>query len=100
MSQDPALPASPERPIANLWSFVQDVKARGFVPRGIIDVGAHRGNWTRAALGLFPGTPVIMIEPLDEMEESLNRFVQDFPSCHYVKAGAGQQDGELLQTIW
>jgi FkbM family methyltransferase len=103
MSQANAInpePGTQKRPIGNLWSFVQDVKARGFVPRGIIDVGAHHGGWTRAALGIYPGTPVIMIEPLDEMELHLSKMVEDHPSCRYVKAGAGRQDGTQLQTIW
>jgi FkbM family methyltransferase len=95
-----AEPGTQKRPIGKLWSFVQDVKARGFEPRGIIDVGAHNGSWTRSALDLYPGTPVIMIEPLDEMEERLTRMVEEYPSCRYVKAGAGRQDGILLQTIW
>lgn len=95
-----AEPGSRQRPIGKLWSVVEDIKARGFQPRGIIDVGAHRGTWTRGALRVYPGTPVLLIEPLEEMEGLLTEVVREFPFCHYVKAGAGRRDGELLQTIW
>ena len=41
-----------------------------------------------------------MIEPQDEMETSLSRLVTRMRGCHYVKAGAGREEGELVQTIW
>ncbi len=92
-------PGSPGRPIGHVWSFLEDVKARGLIPRGILDVGAHKGNWTRAALRIFPGTPVTLIEPLDEMEERLSELVREVPGCHYIKAGAGRTDGERELTV-
>jgi FkbM family methyltransferase len=69
-------------------------------PSPAYDVGANRGDWTRLALSVFPGTPVLMIEPQDEMETSLSQLVSEMPVCHYVKAGAGREEGELIQTIW
>jgi FkbM family methyltransferase len=83
-----------------LRSFLEDIKARGFLPRGIVDVGANRGDWTRLALAVFPATPVLMIEPQDEMEQRLSRLAAEIPVCHYVKAAAGRKEGELIQTIW
>ena len=93
-------PGSDKRPISNIKSFLEDIKARGFRPKGIIDVGANRGHWTQNALDVFPHTPVIMIEPQDEMEEILTEYVHQHPNCRYVKAGAGRENGELIQTIW
>ena len=93
-------PGSVTRPIGRLDLFLEDIRARGFVPRGIMDVGAHRGDWTRLALSVFPKTPVIMIEPQDEMEDGLLKFARSVPDCHLVKAGAGREPGELIQTIW
>jgi FkbM family methyltransferase len=49
---------------------------------------------------VFPGTPILMIEPLDEMEPCLSRLAAEIPACHYVKAAAGREEGELIQTIW
>jgi FkbM family methyltransferase len=93
-------PGTAGRPIAQIRSFLEDVRARGFQPRGIVDVGANRGEWTRLALSVFPATPVLMIEPQEEMEPHLSRLAAKIPACHYVKAAAGREEGELIQTIW
>jgi FkbM family methyltransferase len=93
-------PGSATRPIGAWDLFLEDIRARGFVPRGIIDVGANRGDWTRMALSIFPKTPVLMIEPQDEMEVSLSELTRTVPNCQFVKAGAGREPGELVQTIW
>src|ERR1039457_4070567 len=75
-------PGSVTRPIGRLDLFLEDIRARGFIPRGIIDVGAHRGDWTRLALSIFSKTPVIMIEPQDEMEAFLLQLTKTVPDCH------------------
>jgi FkbM family methyltransferase len=93
-------PGSTTRPIGEVNLFLEDIRARGFVPRGIIDVGANRGEWTKLALAVFPGTPVLMIEPQDEMEVYLAALTRSLPGCYFVKAGAGRKPGELVQTIW
>ena len=86
--------------IGKTASFLEDIRARGFMPRGIIDVGANRGDWTRLALSIFPDASVIMIEPQDEMQPYLSQLCRSVAACHYVKAGAGRQAAELVQTIW
>jgi len=86
--------------IGKTASFLEDIRARGFMPRGIIDVGANRGDWTRLALSVFPDASVIMIEPQDEMQPYLSQLCRSVAACHYVKAGAGRQAAELVQTIW
>ena len=93
-------PGSVGRPIASIKRFLEDIKARGFSPRGIVDVGANRGDWTRLALSVFPSTPVLMIEPLNEMEKYLVPLSKELSDCTYIKAGAGREAGELVQTIW
>lgn len=93
-------PGSATRPIAEVNLFLEDLRARGFAPRGIIDVGANKGEWTRLALSIFPKTPVLMIEPQEEMETRLSELAKTNTDCYYIKAGAGRQNGELIQTIW
>jgi FkbM family methyltransferase len=93
-------PGSTSRPIGNIRQFLEDVSARGFHPRGIIDVGANRGNWTIMAKEIFPDANVIMIEPLDEMKEILENLCRTHEDLEYIKAGAGKESGELVQTIW
>jgi FkbM family methyltransferase len=97
----PAAPApgSRTRPIGDLTSFLEDVCARGFIPRGVIDVGAHRGDWTRAVAPIFPEAQFILIEPLAEMADDLRRTSADLPRCSYLPHGAGPETGEFFQTV-
>lgn len=93
-------PGEERRPIANIRMFLEDVKARGFKPQGIIDVGANTGSWTRMALSIFPRARVLMIEPQEEMSHDLQELCRSFSSVEYVRAGAGRECGDLVQTIW
>jgi FkbM family methyltransferase len=95
-----AEPGSRSRPVGNVKSFLEDIRARNFTPRGILDVGANRGVWTGLALSIFPNSSVVMIEPQDEMEQDLNRLCREYPSCLYVKVGVGRSEDTLVQTIW
>jgi len=80
--------------------FLEDIRERGFRPRGVVDVGANRGGWTRMARAIFPDARVILIEPQDEMRSLLEQLCEDNSGIEYVQAGAGSQPGQLLQTIW
>jgi FkbM family methyltransferase len=91
---------SATRPIGNLKLFLEDIRARGFKPQGIIDVGAFNGDWTKLGLSIFPNTPVLMIEPQDEMQPFLSEIAKFAPNCYVVKAGCGRKAGEQAQTIW
>jgi FkbM family methyltransferase len=91
---------SPGRPIASIRSFLEDLRARGFTPKGILDVGANRGDWTRMALSIYPQAQIVMIEPQDEMDASLSALCRERFFCVHVKAGAGRTQCELIQTIW
>jgi len=86
--------------IGAIVDFLENIRTRGFIPRGIVDVGANRGDWTRLALSIFPDASVIMIEPQDEMQPYLFKLCSSVAGCQYVKAGAGRAAGELVQTIW
>ena len=81
-------------------SFLEDVKARGFSPRGSVDVGANYGSWTILAHEVFPGLPVLMIEPQNELQSDLRKIAKSADNIELVGAGAGRCPGELTQTIW
>jgi FkbM family methyltransferase len=95
-----SIAGSTNRPIGNIKMFLEDIRARGFIPRGIIDVGANRGDWTRMALSVFPETKVVMIEPQQEMQQYLNQLCRENSDLEVIQAGAGREEGELVQTIW
>ena len=95
-----AAPGSAGRPIGDVQLFLEDIKARGFMPRGILDVGANRGSWTQMALSVFPTAQSVMIEPQDEVESFLKDLVSSDARCQYFKVGVGREAGELVQTLW
>jgi FkbM family methyltransferase len=86
--------------IGSIYEFLKTVNDRGFSPRGIIDVGANRGDWTKLALNLFPKANILMIEPQSEMVAPLEQICREHPNVEFIQAGAGPSPGELIQTIW
>lgn len=95
-----AAPGDRRRPIGKINLFLEDVSARGFQPKGIIDVGAHRGDWTTMALRIFPHAKVIMIEPQEELRTDLAKVCEIHNDVEFLVTAAGRQKGELVQTIW
>lgn len=91
---------SRHRPVGNIEMFLEDVRARGFKPAGILDIGANCGDWTRMALSVFPESRVIMFEPQEEMRLKLEAYCSENSNVECIHAGAGKEDGELIQTIW
>jgi FkbM family methyltransferase len=92
-------PGSAARPIGGMGRFLEDVKARGFAPRGIIDVGANNGNWAMLAHRVFPEAAIMMIEPLRELESKLLAVQRQIPQCQYHAVGVGPLDTDLDQTV-
>jgi len=80
--------------------FLEDLKARGFHPQLVLDVGANYGNWTWMAKEVFPDASFLMIEPQEEMRESLDNLCRQFPDISWVEAGAGAESGSLVLTVW
>jgi len=96
----PQPPGSAGRPVGEVRSFLEDIRARGFVPRGILDIGANRGDWTKMALEVYPAAQSVLVEPQDEMEPYLQSLCATDPRCRYFKCGAGREEGELVLTLW
>ncbi|WP_066425184.1 FkbM family methyltransferase [Anabaena sp. 4-3] len=93
-------PASPKRSIGNLESSLQDLRARGFVPQSILDVGANHAHWSRIAKSVFPKANCFLIEPLVEMKPYLESFCNDFPGSRWFMVGVGAKPEELKINIW
>jgi FkbM family methyltransferase len=86
--------------IGDIRTFLCLVRKMGFIPRGIVDVGANRGNWTRMAREVFPKIPALLIEPQDEMEEPLTIYAQQNSPSVYLKLGIGDENRKSIQSIW
>lgn len=87
-------------PIGEFKTFLNDLKARGFKPQFILDVGANHGSWTFMAKGVFPEASFLMIEPQEEMRASLDNLCRNLPDVSWVEAGAGAEPGKLVLTVW
>lgn len=80
--------------------FFSALRARGFSPKHIIDVGANHGYWTRTALNYFPDSFYTLIEPQDYLKQD----VQDLLSrgdnkIQWIGAGAADKPGFLPFNI-
>ncbi|MEJ2060054.1 MAG: FkbM family methyltransferase [Gammaproteobacteria bacterium] len=47
------------------------LKHAGYVPQGIIDIGAHVGKWSEMIHSVFPNAPILMIEGNQDHKEKL-----------------------------
>ncbi len=91
-------PATTSRPIGDWEAFLEDVKQRGFHPSHIVDVGAHKAEWSRIARKVWPSASFTLIEPQAEMKPYLDDFAEQ-GRAKLILAGAGRQVGEAVLTI-
>jgi len=60
------------------------LKARGYAPRLVIDIGANVGDWTALAAPIFPGARFHLVEPQRACAETLKRFAPPRFTVHNV----------------
>jgi len=89
-----------EQPLGDMRTFLAEVATRGFRPRHVLDVGAHRGAWSQLAATVFPEARFTLIEPQQQMQPDLDAFCASQPGSCWVQAGAGAESGELELTVW
>jgi FkbM family methyltransferase len=82
--------------LRNLHSAYPDWK-----PRGIVDVGANGGGWTRAVQeeGLYPGVKIFMVEAFQYHSGSLEETKKTFADgdVDYAIAVLSSKDGESVK---
>jgi len=79
--------------------FFLTLKKRGFAPKHIVDVGANRGNWTRAALKCFPEAYYTLVEPQDNLRIHVRDLLARNGRIRWIGAGAGDKVGTQPFTI-
>jgi FkbM family methyltransferase len=82
---------------ATLAAAVQRLRAVGFVPATVFDVGAADG--TPGLYDVFNDSRHILIEPLREFEPDLRRIVKNLPNAEYIAAAASSTSGRLVLHI-
>lgn len=74
------------------------LRAHGFAPECVFDVGAYQGDFARECLKVWPGTTVVCFEPQPQMQEALRRVQtkQTDVRLHQVILGATVQPDVAL----
>jgi FkbM family methyltransferase len=91
---------SDTRPIGDLTSFFEDIRARGFKIKCAADCGANAGKWSRALLDVYPHAQVVMVEAQESMRPHLQSVVDEFPEARIHIGGVGREKSEKLFTYW
>ncbi len=86
-------PAATDRPIGDLKPVLEDIAARGFCPKHVLDVGANHGWWSEIAKEVFPHAKFTLIEPQESMKPYLDSFCRKNPGARWINAGAGSEIG-------
>jgi FkbM family methyltransferase len=71
---------------------------RGLNVDGIIDVGANRGQFSLVASEVFPGRPIIAIEPLPGPAEIFRRVLAGRAVLHECAVGRAEGELEIFET--
>lgn len=72
------------------------LRARGFHPKAIVDVGAFRGDWARFAKDLFPDALVLMVEPQAQWWPQLRDVASYTPGLSLAPELLGAEDGREM----
>jgi FkbM family methyltransferase len=73
--------------------FFALMKRHGFAPKHVIDVGANKGNWTRAAIKFFPDAHYTLVEPQDHLKAHVQDLIDLGYKIEWINAGAGEKSG-------
>lgn len=85
--------ADPPVPNYGLSNFFPLLKRLGFDPKHILDVGANRGYWTRAAINYFPRAHYTLVEPQNELKTYIKDLADRGFHLHWINAGASDRPG-------
>ncbi|HLA56995.1 MAG TPA: FkbM family methyltransferase [Flavobacterium sp.] len=82
-----------------LHIFFTNVKAMGFSPKHIVDIGANHGTWTRETLKYFPDAFYTLVEPQEWLQPSFQDLLDNNPKMTFHPVGAGSKPGSFKFTI-
>jgi FkbM family methyltransferase len=86
--------------IGEMTSFLRRLQQQGLAPTTILDVGAHKAEWSRDAHKVFPGAKFILIEPQVEMLPYLKAFCSESKGSRWELVGAGPSECEMVLNVW
>lgn len=86
--------------IGVMEGFLGHLRAAGFKPTCVLDVGANRADWSRLARKFYPDARFVLIEPQSEMLDELKSFCAEALGSEWKLAGAGSAPGEMELAVW
>jgi FkbM family methyltransferase len=87
--------ATQQRPLGDLLAVMEDMKARGFAPETILDIGANKGAWSATVSAVFPDADYFLFEPVPAFDRALRSFVERHPSSRVWRAAVGAKEGTV-----
>ena len=81
-----------ELPLSTLQEFLLQLKASGFSPKEIYDVGANRGNWTRSVLPIFPDASYLLVEPQIHLQMEVGDLLAN-PKIELINCALSDHSG-------
>ncbi|MCP9768226.1 FkbM family methyltransferase [Lacihabitans sp. LS3-19] len=79
--------------------FLEGIKSRGISPKNILDIGAHKADWSLSTSEIFPDAAFYMIEPQEELKPFIDSFLKNHKGAWFL-GGAGAENGELTLSVW
>jgi FkbM family methyltransferase len=75
------------------------VRALGWKPETVLDVGAAAGDFTRECHKFFPEARYLLVEPLAERRALLEAATAQIPNSAYALVAAGAADGSITLHV-
>src|SRR5688500_19032224 len=69
-----------------LIDYLRQLRAFGFEPNLIYDIGANRGLWAAKALRVFPQAHYVLFEPQRKLAPDLSRLMDGRPNVTWRQA--------------
>jgi FkbM family methyltransferase len=85
------------QPHAQTAPFFDCLLRLGFNPRHIVDVGAHRGGWTRTAMKYFPQAEYSLFEPQADLLAGSD--LEEMPKVSIFPWGVGPSAGIMKLSM-
>ena len=79
--------------VPSLSALLKQLKARGYIPSVVYDIGAYEGYWALDFLKIFVGVPIYMFEAQQTKEPFLKAVCDKRPNLNYLIALLGATPG-------
>jgi FkbM family methyltransferase len=88
------------KPVGSMYGLLNDLKIRGFYPKLIFDVGAHKGDWSKLANLIFLDSTIYMFEPQIELGSFLTNILKKRNKLKFFQVGVGSKKEVRVFTIY